>query len=43
MSSPLNKKLEHVKWGEFKLGDLLDIQKTSSFDSDELTDGDAYD
>lgn len=43
MSSPLNKKLEHVKWGEFKLGDLFDIQKTSSFDSDELTDGDAYD
>lgn len=41
--TPLNMKLEHVKWSEFKLGDLFDIQKTTSFDSDELTDGDAYD
>lgn len=43
MISPLNKKLEQVKWGEFKLGDLFDIRTTSSFDSNNLTDGDEYD
>lgn len=43
MTSPLNKKLEQVKWGEFKLGDLFDIRTTSGFDSNNLTDGDEYD
>lgn len=43
MTSPLNKKLEQVKWGEFKLGDLFDIRTTLSFDSNKLTEGDEYD
>ena len=32
-----------VKWGEFRVGDLFDIQTTSSFDLDQLTDGVEYD
>ena len=39
----LNKKLEKVKWGEYKLGDLFKIENTLSFNKDELTIGTEYD
>lgn len=43
MNASLNEKLRAVKWGEFKLGDLFDIQSTLSFNADVLVDGDQYD
>lgn len=41
--SPLNKKLNKVEWGEFRLGELFDISNTSSFNADKLVEGDDYD
>ncbi|WP_042203652.1 restriction endonuclease subunit S [Nitratifractor salsuginis] len=35
--------LEDVEWGKFRLGDLFDIESTSSFNKDKLTVGDEYD
>ena len=35
--------LKNVKWGEFKLGELFDIERTLSFNSDMLTAGNEYD
>ena len=35
--------LESVEWGEFKLGDLFEIQNTLSFNKDKLTLGTDYD
>lgn len=35
--------MEKVKWGEFKLGDLFEIQNTLSFNKDELVIGTEYD
>ncbi len=43
MTAPLNKKLESVEWGEFRVGDLFEIENTLSFNADKLTDGDYYD
>ena len=43
MTASLNEKLKTVKWGKYKLGDLFDIESTSSFNTDELVDGDEYD
>ena len=34
---------QNVKWGEFKLGELFDIERTLSFNSDMLTAGNEYD
>jgi hypothetical protein len=31
VSTPLNKKLENVEWGEFKLGDLFEINPTKYY------------
>lgn len=39
----LNKKFKKVKWGEFILGDLFDIQNTLSFNKDKLVIGSEYD
>ena len=35
--------MQAVKWGEFKLGDLFEIENTLSFNSDRLVDGAEYD
>jgi len=35
--------LESVEWGEFRIGDLFEIQNTLSFNKDKLTDGFEYD
>ena len=43
MNASLNEKLRTVKWGEFKLGDLFDIQNTLSFNADLLVEGSDYD
>ena len=43
MTASLNEKLRTVKWGEYKLGDLFDIDNTASFNTDVLVDGNEYD
>ncbi|WQS64335.1 restriction endonuclease subunit S [Helicobacter pylori] len=43
MIGPLNSQLNAIKWGEFKLGDLFEIEKTLSFNKDALTQGQDYD
>lgn len=35
--------MEKVKWGEFKIGDLFEIQNTLSFNKDKLIKGTEYD
>ena len=40
IDSPLNKKLQEVKWGEFRLGDLFEIETGSILKSNELITGD---
>lgn len=35
--------LKEVEWGEFKVGDLFDIQNTNSFNTDVLIPGNEYD
>lgn len=43
MNAPLSKKLNEVKWGEFKIGDLFEIQKISNILSKEdLSDDYSY-
>lgn len=43
MNASLNEKLRTVKWGEYKLGTLFDIDNTLSFNTDKLVDGTEYD
>ena len=43
MTASLNEKLRYVKWGEFKLGSLFEINNTSSFNADVLVPGNEYD
>ena len=43
IDAPLNKKLSEVKWCEYSLGDLFEIQSTLSFNADRLTFGSDYD
>ncbi|UOS52310.1 restriction endonuclease subunit S [Helicobacter pylori] len=43
MIDPLSSQLNAIKWGEFKLGDLFEIEKTLSFNKDALTQGQDYD
>lgn len=43
MKTPLSKKLQNVKWGEFKINDLFEIQNTLSFNTDKLVAGSGYD
>lgn len=43
MKASLNEKLSAVKWGEYELGGLFDIENTSSFNADRLVDGTEYD
>ncbi|WQW63679.1 restriction endonuclease subunit S [Helicobacter pylori] len=43
MMGPLSSQLNAIKWGEFKLGDLFEIEKTLSFNKDALTQGEDYD
>lgn len=35
--------MQSVEWGEYKLGDLFEIENTLSFNSEKLVDGDEYD
>lgn len=43
MNAPLSKKLNEVKWGEFKIGDLFEIQNTLSFNANKLVECNEYD
>ena len=43
MNASLNEKLRAVKWGEYKLGTLFDIENTLSFNAEKLVDGTEYD
>lgn len=43
MNASLNEKLKTVKWGEYKLGDLFNIENTLSFNADKLVEGTEYD
>jgi len=43
MNASLNEKLRVVKWGEYKLGTLFDIENTLSFNAEKLVDGTEYD
>ncbi len=43
MIGPLSGQLNAIKWGEFRLGDLFEIEKTLSFNKDALTQGEDYD
>lgn len=42
-NASLNEKMRNVKWGEYKLGTLFDIETTSSFNVEKLVDGVEYD
>lgn len=43
MNASLNEKLSGVKWGEYKLGTLFDIDNTQSFNADKLVEGSNFD
>ena len=43
IDSPLNQKLAQVKWGEFKISKLFNIENTLSFNADKLVNGSEYD
>ena len=43
MNASLNEKLQAVKWGEYRLGDLFEIENTLSFNTDKLVPGVDYD
>ena len=43
IDASLNNKLQAVKWGEYKLGDLFEIENTLSFNADKLVPGNDYD
>ena len=43
IEAPLSKKLEDAQWGEVTLGELFDIESTSSFNADMLVPGNEYD
>lgn len=43
IDASLNEKLKNVEWGEYKLGDLFEIENTLSFNSEKLVEGDEYD
>ncbi len=43
MNASLNEELRAVKWGEYKLGTLFDIENTLSFNAEKLVDGTEYD
>lgn len=43
IDASLNEKLQGVKWGEYKLSDLFDIESTLSFNAERLVAGNEYD
>ena len=43
IKASLNEKLRTVKWGEYELGKLFDIENTLSFNADKLIEGTEYD
>lgn len=43
MNASLNEMLRDVEWGEYRLGDLFEIENTLSFNVDSLVDGTDYD
>lgn len=43
MNASLNEKLQAVKWGEYRLDDLFEIENTLSFNTDRLVPGGDYD
>ncbi len=43
IDTPLNEKLANVEWGEYRIGNLFEINSTKSFNSDLLVKGSEYD
>lgn len=43
IKASLNNRLQAVKWGEYKLGNLFEIENTLSFNTDKLIPGNDYD
>ena len=43
MTASLNEKLRTVKWGEYRLSDIFEINGTSSFNTEALVPGNEYD
>lgn len=43
IDASLEEKLKSVQWGEYRIGDLFEIEKTLSFNTDRLTEGNEYD
>lgn len=43
IDASLNEKLKAVEWGEYRLGELFEIENTISFNTNKLTIGNAYD
>lgn len=43
ITASLNEKLQNIEWGEYKLGDLFEIENTLSFNTDKLVSGTEYD
>lgn len=43
IDASLNTMLKNVEWGEYRLGDLFEIENTLSFNTDKLIFGDDYD
>lgn len=43
MNASLDKMLREVEWGEYRLGDLFEIENTLSFNADCLVEGTEYD
>ncbi|WP_422857969.1 restriction endonuclease subunit S [Flagellimonas sp. S174] len=43
VNTPLNRNLNVVEWGKFKVGTLFKIENTLSFNTDELASGDEFD
>ena len=43
IDTPLNKNLLNVKWGEFSIRNLFNIENTLSFNTNRLVDGNEYD
>lgn len=39
IEASLNEKLRRVNWGEYKLGDLFEIENTLSFNTEKLVPG----
>ncbi|EJH4461123.1 restriction endonuclease subunit S, partial [Staphylococcus pseudintermedius] len=43
VTTPLNKKYDDIEWSEYRIGDLFDIQKVKSYNTDKIIKGNEYD